>query len=126
MLGGLLAGPRLRALPRPTFPGSRLGATDLRPTDEEPGFTRFARSRLARRYSGHLSDKHLSSYLDELAFESCFRRPLDAFALLVDALPLVRPITYRTIVGRGPLRPRLELVLQGAAIRRALSFMDCG
>jgi len=119
VLGTLLGPTRLRPLPRPVWPGSRLQGQDLRPTAADPEPSRTARRALAQRYSGHLSDKHLPRYLDEFAFDSALGRRLDALAVLLEALPAALPITYRSIVGPRPFRSRLELRLDAARWRRA-------
>jgi hypothetical protein len=70
-----LTGARMRAAPRPCWPGSRLTARDFRDPDGplpedlwhrfEAVAARFARLYLGARHSRHLSDKHLHRYYAE-------------------------------------------------------------
>src|SRR5581483_638439 len=71
---------------------------------------RFKHERRDARQRG-IGEKHLKRYLDEFAF-FFNRRRLDAWCAfndLVDAVLEARPLTYRTLIARGPLRPWLDV-----------------
>ena len=76
---------------------------------------RAAKENLFRAYSGHVSDKHLRVYLEEMEFRINFRGPgRDAAAVeLVTRIAGSTPFTYRMLTGIPPSRP--PIVFRGAS-----------